>query len=78
MAVDHHPTEHVLAEHTQRLTQEFGEALGTDLVFRRFREVLDSFADAPVQTYVPIIAFRLTRESLAEIRAAQEPVVSVR
>ncbi len=46
------------------LVAEFGERLPADEVGRRFDAMVAEFADAPVRTFVPVLARRYARQEL--------------
>ena len=70
MTADDPLMDHAFAEQRRRLAEEFGGILDQALIEQHFRAVIERFADAPVRTYVPIFAFRLAREALAQLCAA--------
>lgn len=70
MVPTHAASARVLDEQRERLTREFGQLLDADLIARRFGEAVERFAGAPIQTYVPILAFRQAREELGRLCAA--------
>jgi hypothetical protein len=54
----------------QDLVREFGDRLAEAEVQARFEEILHSFDDAPVRSFVPVLAARATRERLRALTAA--------
>ena len=56
--------------YTQQLQLEFEDRVPAETVAQRHAAHLKEFADARVLTFVPILAWRLTREELREMAAA--------
>ena len=54
----------------QDLVREFGGRLPEDAVKARFEEIVDRFRDAPVRSFVPVLAGRAAREQLRELASA--------
>lgn len=65
--------ERAIREEESRLVGEFGPRLGDEVVRKQLRAAVDELADARVKSYISVIAYRLTRDRLAEL-AAREPV----
>ncbi len=55
-----------LAHVCATLIREFADRLPAPEVERRFDETLHSFDDAPIRTFIPVLAARRTREELRE------------
>jgi hypothetical protein len=49
----------------QDLVREFGGRLSEQEVSERFDQIVAGFAEAPVRTFVPVLASRLLRQQLA-------------
>jgi len=49
-----------------KLSAEFGDVVSPDLVLRLVTESFDSFAGAPIKTFVPVLAYRHVRQRLRE------------
>ena len=50
-----------------QLIEEYGPVLGEDVVTQRLSAVLADFADAPVRTFVPLLANRIARRELQSV-----------
>lgn len=55
----------VLHLEEDRLIGQFGGKFGSDVVDRHFKAALDSLKDARVKTYIPVLAYRMTRDRLS-------------
>jgi hypothetical protein len=55
-----------LSDQQTRLVEEFRGRVDDVLVRRRFDEVVAGFGGARVKTYVPVLAYRLTRDRLCD------------
>jgi hypothetical protein len=53
-----------IQEQEDRLLREFADPLGAGLVRDQFRGALDALTPARVQIYLPVLAYRITRDRL--------------
>lgn len=56
-----------LAAVREDLLREFAGRLSPETVAARFEEVVADFSAAPIRTFVPVIARRVTRERLTRV-----------
>ena len=48
------------------LLAEYGQQLGEETVTERFQQIVGGFDDAPIRTFVPLLAQRSVRRALRE------------
>lgn len=50
----------------EEVLREYGQRLGEQSVTERFNAIVADFADAPVRTFVPLLAQRRARQELEQ------------